>query len=96
VELVLDSDAGSLSAFVLDGEAEEPVRIAQRSLRVTLQKPSAHVVELTAIASPLTGETVGDSSEFAASSEVLKGAGAISGILGPITVKGQAFAGATF
>jgi hypothetical protein len=96
VELVVDPDAASLTAFILDGEAEQSVRITQPSLHVALRIPSAQVLELAAQASPLTGETVGDSSEFSVSSQALKGARVISGMIGPVTVKGQTFAGASF
>jgi hypothetical protein len=94
VELVLDPDAGSLTAYVLDGEAEESVRLKQPSLTLALDAQGsgpAQVVELPAQADILTGETVGDSSEFAATSPAFRGIRAIKGRIADITVKGQQF-----
>jgi hypothetical protein len=94
VELVLDPDAGSLTAYVLDGEAEESVRLKQPSLTLALDAQGAspaQVVDLAARADILTGETVGDSSEFAATSPSWRGIRAIKGRIADITVKGQQF-----
>ncbi len=95
VELVLDAVSGQLSAYVLDGEAEEPVRVAQDRLALSLtprgagQHPIA--LELRAVANPLTGETVGDTSEFGGQSEALRGTQAFEGVLGELVVKGERF-----
>src|SRR5881628_3178191 len=62
VELSLDTKTGKLTAWVLDGEAERPVRIAQPSLHLTLT--DIGTVDLAAVANPLTGETAGDTSQF--------------------------------
>jgi hypothetical protein len=62
VELVVDAQARTLKAYVLDGEAEASIRIAQKSLRLRLK--NGDVLELKSFADPLTGERPGDSSEF--------------------------------
>jgi hypothetical protein len=94
VELVLDSDAGSLTAYFLDGEAEESVRLKQPALKLSVDAQGlrpAQVVELAAQANILTGETVGDSSEFSITASSLIGMRSMSGHLGEIVVKGQEF-----
>jgi hypothetical protein len=94
VELLLDSSAGNLTAYVLDGEAEKPVRLRQEIITLLLAGPdalAARPFDLRAVASVLTGETVGDSSQFALTYEGLKGVKAFSGTLVQLVVKGQEF-----
>jgi hypothetical protein len=96
VELALDSASGTLTAYMLDGEAEESVRLKQPSLTVVIDAPApgsgaAQTLELAARADILTGETVGDSSEFSATSPSLRGAGSLKGTILDITVKGREF-----
>lgn len=94
VELVLDPDAGTVTAYILDGEAEESVRLKQPSLALSVETPgsgAAQVLELSARANILTGETVGDSSEFSATSPPLRGIRRIKGRIADIAVKGQEF-----
>jgi hypothetical protein len=93
IELVLDRSSGGLTAYVLDGEAEESVRIAQRSLDLVIDAPGppGRVLQLAARANVLTGETVGDSSEFGATDGALQTNGTITGQVTHIQVKGQAF-----
>jgi hypothetical protein len=92
VELVLESATGKLTAYVLDGEAEKSVRIAQDALEleVTLPGGDAHVV-LAAVANELTGETVGDTSQFEGASERLRGAARFEGVLESVTARGVKF-----
>jgi hypothetical protein len=94
VELVLDPDTATLTAYVLDGEAEESVRLKQPSLSIAVETSSStppRFLELPAQASILTGETVGDSSEFAATAAWLRGTPRIKGRIVDIEVKGQEF-----
>ena len=94
VELVLDPSDGSLTAYFLDGEAEESVRLKQPSLKLSINAQGsrpAQVVELAAQANILTGETVGDSSEFSVTTPSLIGMRSLSGNLGEIVVKGVDF-----
>jgi hypothetical protein len=93
IELVLDRSSGSLTAYVLDGEAEESVRIAQPSLDLVIDAPgpAGRVLPLAARANVLTGETVGDSSEFGATDGALQTGGTIKGQVRHIHVKGQVF-----
>jgi hypothetical protein len=94
VELVLDPDAGSLTAYILDGEAEESIRLKQPSLTLAIDTPGStamQTVDLPARANILTGETVGDSSEFSVTMPSLIGRRTIKGRLGAILVKGGEF-----
>lgn len=91
VELVLDPTSGRLTAFVLDGEAENPVRVVQPTLAFDFD--GVGKVVLTGVANPLTGETVGDTSQFEGASEKLKGATKFTGKLETITARGVKFDG---
>jgi len=99
VEFVLDPDAGALTAYFLDGEAEESVRLKQGSLTLHIDAQGARpaqVVELAAQPSILTGETVGDSSEFSVTAASLIGLKSLHGDTGEIVVKGHEFRGMRF
>jgi hypothetical protein len=102
VELVLDAASGTLTAYVLDGEAEESVRVKQPSLKIAIESPepggpgAVDHLDLFARADVLTGETVGDTSEFSATSQSLRGRVRIKGSIEDITVKGEEFRGVPF
>jgi hypothetical protein len=53
-------------------------------------------LELAPVASPLTGESAGDTSQFAGRHAGLRGAGTLKGRLAEITVKGQVFRDVAF
>lgn len=93
VELVFDSSSGALTGYVLDGEAEKSIRIEQKTLELRI---SDFTLELAAVENTLTGETVGDTSEFAGRSDRLKGLAAFKGALTSVTVKGQTFRNVEF
>jgi hypothetical protein len=94
-ELVLDPATGTLDVYVLDGEAEKAVRVKQKQLVFKLKargaKGPAVKVVAKALANELTGETVGDTSQFEAVVPALKGAQAFDGSLVLGQVKGRTF-----
>lgn len=97
VEMVLDAAVGKMTAYVLDGEAEKPVRISQPAIEILILKPESStssspqrdLVKLEAVANTLTGEKSGDTSEFSAVSDVLKGKDHFDGIIQSVTLKGE-------
>lgn len=91
LELVHDAEAGALTLFVLDGGAEKGVRVTHPSLTLMLERQGAAAapIELKARARAITGETVGDTSEFVATSDLLKGLTAGKGTIETLTIKGQ-------
>lgn len=94
LELVVDPDAGTATLYVLDGEAEKAVRVAHPTLSLTMTEPAAvggAPLVLVAQASSLTGETVGDSSQFVVTHAALRGVTMVKARLATITVKGQTF-----
>ena len=95
---MLDAEQGLLTAYVLDGEAEKAVAIADRSLAAELKMADGKTVKLTlpAVANPLTGETVGHSSQFEVRSDALRGAKQFEGTLGAVTIRGTALPAESF
>jgi hypothetical protein len=100
LELVLDPGAGSLTGYILDGEAENAVRIGQEGIEIKINDSlppgggsdrSGYVLTLKAVSNVLTGETAGDTSEFAAQSDKLKGVQKFDAVISVINVKGQTF-----
>jgi hypothetical protein len=88
-----------LTAYVLDGEAEQPVRLTQPAIGVKLAgvmatEPgglSARPFELAARANVLTGETVGDTSQFMLTHDAFKGLTSFRGLITHVAYKGQDF-----
>ncbi len=89
LEFLVDSDAGILDCYVLDGHMESFVRIRAESVRVTLE--DGRELLLQAVASRLTGETIGDTSHF---QTPFQGSGEemrFSATVEAITIKGTRF-----
>lgn len=100
LEIVLDPAMGGLVAYVLDGEAEKALRIAQESLVLSVPSGQGDGSRLEAVlaaqANELTGETAGDSSEFRGEVPALKGATAFEATLAKIEIKGETIEGVKF
>jgi hypothetical protein len=100
LELVLDPGAGSLTGYILDGEAENAVRIGQEYIEIKIKDTlppggvsdkSGYALILKAVSNVLTGETAGDTSEFAVQSDRLKGVRKFDAVISAIEIKGQTF-----
>lgn len=92
LEVVLEPATGILTGYVLDGEAERSVRVAQEELLVRVKGRSGDLaVTLRAVGSPLTGEKPGDTSQFEGQSDGLKGVTGFDGVLTKISIRGREF-----
>jgi hypothetical protein len=87
LELVLDASTGTLTAYVLDGHADQAIRLEQKEI---VLKGKTESWTLQAVGSPLTGERPGDSSQFEVRSDSLKGIQELEATVVKIVVKGQA------
>lgn len=99
LELVLDPKEGSLTGYVLDGEGEKAVRLAQPNIELRISADSGKTTEtitLEPVASPLTGEKTGDTSEFRGVHEKLKNLEKFRGSVSNVDFKGQKFTGIEF
>lgn len=100
LEPVLDPGAGSLTGYILDGEAEKAVRIGQEGIGIKINDTlppggesdkSGYALILKPVSNILTGETAGDTSEFAVQSDKLKGVQKFDAVISAINIKGQTF-----
>jgi hypothetical protein len=99
LEFVLDPAAARLTCYVLGPHAESAVRIEQETITVAIRftDPDAvggvdsRTLVMAAKANALTGETVGDSSQFDATDPVLGRIEAFEGLLLDATVRGRRF-----
>jgi hypothetical protein len=97
IELVLDSSAGTLQAYVLDDEMEDFVRSETASIEITATVAGVQrTIVLPAVPNPATGETVGDTSLFEARAEWLRAAREFDGMLKSITIRGTTFTAVKF
>ncbi len=94
IELVLDQTTGKLTGYVLDGEAEKSVRLSQKTVELKIHREDTQsdlTLQLSGVANVLTGEAEGDTSQFAAQSDALKGASEFHAEIVSIDIKGQTF-----
>ena len=97
LELVLDPASGRLSAYVLDGEMENFVRVAQPALEIVVSiGPEKKTLTLSAVPNSATGETVGSTSLFEGEAEWLKSARDFDAVLTRIEIRGAAFTAVAF
>ena len=99
VELVLEKATGKLTAYVLDDEAEKPVRLSQGAIELKINRLNSDqtlALQLKAVANVLTGETEGDTSQFEGQSDALAGATEFNAEIALIEVKGQTFVDVDF
>lgn len=97
LEIVHDRGAGELRFYVYDGHAESAVRLEQEAIELELELTDGPLaLTAAAQASDLTGETVGDSSEFLAADPRLKGLRTFSGTVREIDVRGETFSDVAF
>jgi len=92
MEVVPDFGAGELHLYFMDGHAESPARLTQASIQLSLTL-GAETFDFTlaAQASTLTGETVGDCSEFSGQDDRLKGAQGFEAVVQQLEVLGTSF-----
>jgi hypothetical protein len=92
LELVRDADAGILYAYVLDGHAENFVRIAASSFElIAIAGGERRPLTLRAVANSATGETVGDTSQFEAQADWLRRDSDFPGTIPMIDIRGTTF-----
>lgn len=93
LEVLLDREAGRLDVYALDAHAEKPVRLAATGLALQVFPSAGEPFELLLlpVASNLTGEKVGDSSQFQATHERLRGFAGGEALLPEIQSRGQTF-----
>lgn len=94
LELVRDAAAGKLTVYILDGHAENFIRIAAHSIElVAIAGGERRPLTLQAVANPATGETVGNTSQFETRADWLKNTAEFPGTISSIDIRGTKFNG---
>jgi hypothetical protein len=92
LEAVRDAAAGKLTIYVLDGHAENFIRVKtpsfEASVTVAGEKRS---LTFKAVANSATGETVGDTSQFDATADWLKTTSAFDVVIPSLDIRGTAY-----
>ncbi len=97
LEWVRDAASGTLSAYVLDAHAENFVRVPLPAIALAVTVDGqVKPLTLTATASAVTGETVGNTSQFSAQADWLKTTEKFTGVIPEIEIRGAKFVNVTF
>jgi hypothetical protein len=98
LEFVLDPSSGLLTAYVLDGMGMNTQRTTAKTieLEITPTGGQATPLSLASTANGLTGDTVGNSSQFGGLLPALKGGSTFTGVVKSFTVNGQTVSGVRF
>lgn len=101
LEFLIDAEAGTMTMWVLDGEAEKPIRIANETVAVKVSwinpglpddpDPITADFVLAAQADELTGDTVGDSSRFFVKRGTIVWDKNLTITVEPLTIKGATY-----
>lgn len=92
LEFVRDASAGKLTAYILDGHAENFLRIPSVGFQLVAQiQGRSETVSFKPVANPATGEKVGDTSQFEAQAEWIKSTPAFEGTVPELIVKAHTF-----
>lgn len=97
LELVHDTAAGKLTAYLLDAHAEDFVRISAPSFDITATVAGTKKkLTFNAVANPATGEKVGATSQFEATADWLKTATTFDAVLESLTIRDNPFKNVAF
>jgi hypothetical protein len=97
LELVHDQAAGTLTAYLLDGHAENFVRVtAPAFAMVATVNGAPQSLTFTAVANAATGERVGDTSAFTAQADWLKTAKQFEATIPALEIRGAKYTNVSF
>jgi hypothetical protein len=97
LELVRDPAAGTLKAFVLDGEMEDFIRIKAKVLEIEAEHDGRkETLKLLPVADAATGETVGDTCLFQTRADWLKRVDHFKGTIRALAIQDQSFKSVAF
>lgn len=93
LEFVHDPSSGMLTAYVLNAEATATMRLPAKTIEVQITVPGGTKVDvsLASTANGLTGDTVGNSSQFGGAQPGLKGVTAFTGVVKQLQAGGKTF-----
>ena len=98
LEFVHDPSSGTLTAYVLNGAASGTVRTVAKSIDVEVTVPGGAKVpvSLMSTANGLTGDTVGNSSQFGGAQPGLRGVTAFTAVVKQFAAAGETFTNVAF
>jgi hypothetical protein len=97
LELVRDPATGTLQAYVLDGEMEEFIRVADPKIDLRIDRDGRkEILTLKPVADRVTGETIGDTCLFQARAGWLKGTDPFKGVIQDLAIQDQKFKAVPF
>lgn len=97
VELLRDAATGKLTAWFLDGHAENFVRLKAPTIEIVATVAGAkQTLTLTAVANPATNEKVGDTSQFEVTADWLKTTATFDAVIPAVTIKDTPFTAIAF
>lgn len=98
LEFVLDPSSGLLTAYVLDGMGMGTQRSTAKTIELQVTPPGGQptALSLASTANGLTGDTVGNSSQFGGTLPALKGQTAFTGVVKSFTAGGQTVSDVAF
>lgn len=92
LEFVHDPAAGKLTAYLLDAHAENFIRTPLAAIDLTVALNGApEPFTLNAVENPATGETIGNSAEFAVEAESLKTPGPLNVTIPILMIRDRTF-----
>lgn len=92
LELLRDAATGKLTAWVLDGHAENFVRLKVPAIEgLATFGAEKRPFQLKAVANPATGETAGDTSQFEMQADWLKTKDAFTVTIPALEIRGRKF-----
>lgn len=97
LELVRDANAGKLTAYILDGHAENFLRVPMPGFQLTaVVGGKSETLAFQAVANSATGEKLGDTSQFEAKADWLKTTGEFQGSIAELPVRTKVYKGTQF
>jgi hypothetical protein len=97
LEFVADAATGRLTAYVMDGELEQFIRVSAPSFQVVANVGGTErALTFTPVVNPATGEKVGDTSQFQTTAEWLKTTTTFDATLKELTVRTKTFRDVVF
>ncbi len=98
LEFVHDPSSGMLTAYVLDAAGTATMRSPAKAIAVEVTPTGGNKVSLSLVstANGLTGDVVGNSSQFGGTTPSLKGVTTFSGVVTSFAAGGQTFTNVSF
>lgn len=97
LELVRDATTGRLTAYVLDGEMENFVRLNGSSFEIVATVDhQPHPLRFSPVANPATGETMTATAQYEAEADWLKTTATFDATLTSLSIRGTSFTAVPF